>query len=146
MNKHELAAILNGRLIGNEITTSEAAIAKQAGLVVVFGYSDDNMELRGAIDDEMSCFDGGTAWVDRIGLLDRGQIDDGDDEAVAAYVGRKKNARQINALWCAESEEHPNLAWTYSTEIPHATFDVIEDGSVWCRGIVFAIEDLPAVA
>ena len=29
------------------------ALAKELGFVVVFGYSDDNAELRGAIDDEI---------------------------------------------------------------------------------------------
>lgn len=46
----EFADLLSGRDYMNEITRGEEEQAKAAGLVVVFGYSDDNMELRGAID------------------------------------------------------------------------------------------------
>ena len=38
----------------------EERLAKENGLVVVFGYSDDNIELRGAINNEAGCFDGGS--------------------------------------------------------------------------------------
>ena len=37
-------------------------------------------------------------------------------------------------------------AWTYMTDIPHATFDVMDDGELYCRGIVFALADLTATA
>ena len=43
---------LGTRQIGKEITKEEEAEAKAAGLVVVFGYSDDGTEFRGAIRDE----------------------------------------------------------------------------------------------
>jgi hypothetical protein len=35
-----------------------------------------------------------------------------------------------------------DTSWSYETDIPHATFDVLEDGEVYCRGIVFALADL----
>lgn len=53
--------MLNGREYGDEITREEEAMAKAHGLVVVFGYSDDNMEFCGAITDEVGCYDGGYA-------------------------------------------------------------------------------------
>ena len=40
-----------------------ADIAKENGLVVVFGASDDLCEIRGAEDDEIDCFDGGEATI-----------------------------------------------------------------------------------
>lgn len=138
MKKEELAAMLNGREYRNEITREEAAEAKAAGLVVVYGASDDLMEFEGAIRDELGCYDGGTAFVDKKGLLDRGQIDDGDDEAIADFVTRKKTARTIEALWAKE----PGYSWTYKTDIPHQTFEIVEDGEPYCRGIVFALADL----
>lgn len=48
MTKEQMAALLNGREYGDEITRAEHQIARASGLVVVFGYSDDNMEVRGA--------------------------------------------------------------------------------------------------
>lgn len=139
MTATELAAKLNGRTYGNEITREEEAEAEAAGLVVVYGASDDLMELEGAISDEFSCYDGGTALVDAKGLLPhRGEIDDGDDDALAGYFARKNAAKTIEALWCKEG----GYSWTYKTDIPHATFDVLDDGEPYCRGIVFALADL----
>ena len=51
ITKEQLAETLNGNEIGNEITKEQEQQAKENGLVVVFGYSDDNMELRGALYD-----------------------------------------------------------------------------------------------
>jgi hypothetical protein len=134
MTKEELAAQLNGRTIGQEITDDEAAAAKAAGLVVVFGASDDLMEFRGAIEDEAGAYDGGEAQVDAKGLLpDRGSID--DDDRLEDFFMRRKTAQKIEAHWC----KAPPFAWTFSTEIPHATFTIVEDGDPWCQGIVFEL-------
>ena len=59
MTLKEFAKMLDGREYLHEITKEEEALAKEFGFVVVFGYSDDNAELRGAIDDEIGCYDGG---------------------------------------------------------------------------------------
>lgn len=48
---------------GNELSAEEETIAKENGLVVVFGASDDLCEIRGAEDDEIGCFDGGEAAI-----------------------------------------------------------------------------------
>lgn len=47
MTAKELAEMLFGRKYGMEITSEEARATKDAGLVVVYGYSDDNVEFRG---------------------------------------------------------------------------------------------------
>ncbi len=138
MTKEELAAQLNGREYREELTKDETAAAKAAGLVVVFGASDDLMEFRGAIYDEFGCYDGGEVLVDAQGMLDRSQIDDDDDEAIADFVSRKKSARAIEAVWCVEGD----YSWAYKTEIPHSTFEVLDDCEPYCRGIVFALADL----
>lgn len=57
---------------------------------------------------------------------------------LAEYVQRQKSAKSIEALWCKED----GYSWTYKTEIPHATFEVVEDEEPYCRGIVFALADL----
>lgn len=142
LDAQAFAARITGRAYGEELTRDEIAHAKAAGLVVVYGASDDLMEFEGAIHDEVSCYGGGTALVDREGLLDRDQIDDSDDEAIADYVSRKSGARQIEALWAKED----GYSWTYQTDIPHATFEIVEDGEPYCRGIVFALADVGGAA
>lgn len=143
MTKKELAAWLNGREYGDEITKEEAAAAKEAGLVVVFGYSDDNVELRGAIYDEVGASDGTTLRICPEGILADWphKHDEGWSESEAADYFRRKalGFRDIEAVWNSEQGEP---AWTYRTDIPHATFDVMEDGELYCRGIVFSLSDL----
>lgn len=60
------------------------------------------------------------------------------EEEIMRYYQRKKNAKSIKALWCKEGD----YSWTYSTDIPHATFEVVDDGKPYCRGIVFALSDI----
>lgn len=53
MNREELSKILDGRQYRDEITKEEIEKANEAGLVVVYGASDDIMEVVGAMDDEL---------------------------------------------------------------------------------------------
>jgi hypothetical protein len=138
MNAKELAERLNGMHYPLRIPKELAAEAKVSGLVIVYGASDDLMEFEGAIYDEVGCYDGGTAYVDEEGLLPyRESI--ANDEELKDYFSRQPNAKPIEALWCQEGE----YSWTYKTDIPHATFEILEDGEPpYCRGIVFALADL----
>ena len=56
---YELANKLNGREYGYEIDKLIAEEAKKYGFVIVHGASDDLAEFRGAIDDEINCYNGG---------------------------------------------------------------------------------------
>lgn len=33
------------------------------------------------------------------------------------------------------------VPWAYTVEFPHSTFEIKEDGEVYCRGFVFALAD-----
>lgn len=145
MTPAEFAARLHGRTYGKEITKAEAADAKAAGLVVVYGYSDDNVELAGAIDDEIGACDGTTFAIGKDGqihkpwdVLIEGEL---DEEVFDAWFKRKAaGVHSIEARWCHKDAN--GFAWDFVTTIPHATFDITEDGEPFCRGIVFAIADL----
>jgi len=135
LTKEEFAANLNGREYGSEITKREERVAKADGLVVVFGYSDDNIELRGAFEDEIGAYDGGKV------LIVDGKVISSEHDCECAHCGFeaiKKRAFPIDALWCNEEP----YSWTFSTPIPHATFDVMEDGEKFCRGIVFSLAEM----
>jgi hypothetical protein len=140
MNAKGIASMLNGAQYPLRIPTDIVKGAKEAGLVIVYGASDDLMEFEGAISDEIGANDGTTAYVDSKGLLpDRDSIQ--DDEVLKDYFAREPHAKAIEALWCQEGE----YSFTYRTNIPHETFDVLEDGCPpYCRGIVFALADVPA--
>ncbi len=135
LSKELLALALNGREYPFDLTNEEQAQAKAAGLLVIFGASDDLMELRGIECDEIGA--PGVALIDAKGLLpNRDSID--DDAVLKDFFAREPLARKVEALWAAEDD----ISWTYRTDVPHATFDVMEDGIVYCRGIVIDVADL----
>ena len=135
--RDQFAASLSGREYPFDLTKGEQAQAKAAGLLVIFGASDDLMEFRGIENDEFGCFDGGTALIDAKGLLpERESIE--DDDELKDYFAREPLTKKVEALWAAE----PGYSWTYKTNVPHATFEVIEDGAPYCRGIVIDVVDL----
>lgn len=138
MNAQQLAALLNGREYRNEITDDEAKQAKADGLVVVFGASDDLMELRGAIYDEAGCYDGGSILIDTKGVTPSWESASESEESAKDYFERKAKARTIEALWAQEG----GYSWTYKTDIPHETFEIMKDDEPYCRGIVFSLSDL----
>lgn len=137
MTAKELAAALSGREYGMEIMPEEERDAKDAGLVVVYGYSDDNIEIRGAIDAEVGAYDGTTIYFNESGLLNVPDCDDIEGCECPYFAQAKKTAKTIDAVWC--KGEAP---WTFETDIPHETFTVIEDGEIFCVGIVFNMDSL----
>ena len=128
----EAAAMLDGGEYTKEGSVAIFAEMKGSGLVAVFGASDDNMEFRGAISDEVGCYGGGTAYLDRDGLLQN----DCEDEGCPYFAKIKESAATITALWDVDG-----IAWRYETKIQHVKFTINEDGTAWCEGIVFALSD-----
>lgn len=138
--KEQFAAMLNGRKERSEIDRDEETQAKAAGLLVVFGYSDDNIEFRGAFSDEAGCYDGGDIRITADGVLESWEyLDKLHKEHVRLWLRKDETAKTITAIWGRDG-----YSWFYATDIPHATFDIIssEDGSKYCRGIVLEIADL----
>lgn len=136
-----MANRLNGRQYRSETTRDDLQIAKEHGLVIVHGASDDLVELGGAIRDELGVYNGGSFFVTPRGILGNfDQLCDNKDEAgLEVYFREKAQSQEVFAVWCPEE---PKAAWAYETKIPHATFDVMEDGELYCRGIVFALADV----
>ena len=138
ITKKQLAETLNGNEIGNEITKEQEQQAKDAGLVVVFGYSDDNMEFRGALNDEFGCYGGGEVNFTKDGK----EIDEDDMEVLEKYNAVPK-LNLIEAIWDKEyGENDERCSFQYKTEIPHSTFRIMEGDDLYCVGIVFSITDL----
>jgi hypothetical protein len=141
MTKEEMAALLDGSEYPMEMDSHEEKAAKQARLLVVFGASDDLCELRGVIRDEVGCYGSGGFRVSRDGKLL--VTPDRDESEVLAKFGllgtlmdQHTAAISVEACWCAEKG---GPSWTYRTTEPHATFNVMEDGEVYCRGIVIQL-------
>ncbi len=126
MTKKELAEKLNGRQYGDSFE-DVLEDAKQSGLVMVTGASDDLMEFAGAFRDEGGCFDGGRVYFDANGVDQEGE----------------ERANWIDARWCnGMNRDGLPATWTYTTEIPCERFDVFEGDDLYCEGLVFSVEDL----
>lgn len=129
-----LAAMLDGRSYGSEITAEEQKLAEDSALVVVFGYSDDNVELRGAITDEVAAYNGATVYLDGAKVLEN----DCDDEQCPHFLRAQARAAKFKARWCSNASP---AAWSFDVPWPHAKFRVMEDGEPFCIGVVFALAE-----
>lgn len=124
----EFAQKLNGveyMEIPNELLT----YAKENGIVIVSGASDDLCELEGAVRDEFGCYDGGTGYLD-----EKGNVCD--------ELKSENTYKRITAIWCGEGDD--GFTWTYNTDIPHEDFEMFDDGEKYCRGFVFYLDSLKA--
>ena len=139
-SRDALAVLMTGRSYRDEMTMAEKKAASEAHLIVIFGASDDLVELRGWVDDELGAYDGTVFMIHANGVCPPWEdFDEKDDEEMCRqYFIDKAGARKVEALWCAE----PGYSWTYRTDVPHATFEIVEDGEPYCRGIVIDVGDL----
>ena len=112
MDIKDFAKMLDGRQYMDEMTEDEEKTASENGFVVVFGYSDDNCELRGAVRDEIGCYDGGIIKV-------------------------KGLPKPIDAVYCPPDKE---CSWFYETDMPHEEFNIFDGDELFCIGIVIDIK------
>lgn len=125
------AATFNGREYGSEIHPTGELALKAAGMVAVFGYSDDCTEFRGAIHDEV-----GTG---ELRITAKGKILEEDAfNALESLVSDGTIDKPVLGLIEADFADHH----TYATTIPHATFDITDGAALFCRGIVFRLADI----
>lgn len=129
----EIAGLLDGMEYGEELPKEVVLDAKRNGVVIVFGASDDLMEFQGAIEGEVDSYEEGAAYINKNGLL----VNKCDNEDCPYFRDKQLHARLVTAIWDMEG-----YSWIFETEIPHETFEIVENGEKYCRGIVFAMEDL----
>lgn len=125
----EAAAALDGNEYGFEGSRELFARMKAAGLVAVFGASDDLMEFRGAVYDEIGAYDGGTAYFTENGRL---------SEETSNFDALKMKSMPVKAIWCPEGLD---VSWMMTTNLPHARFKIMEGGDLYCSGLVFDLKD-----
>lgn len=138
MDMQAAAARIHGCEYGQEGDPQFWAELKAAGLVAVYGASDDLTEFRGAIYDEAGAGEHTQHRLTQRGFL-QSDCPEGDDCPYFKQAMQLVPAN-ITARWCP-----PGFAgsWLIETTLPHATFDVMEDGELYCRGVVLRLADLP---
>ena len=144
MTKEQFAEMLNGREYREEITLKECKAAEENGLVVIFGASDDLVEFRGVIYDEIGAWDGCEFAIATPGTEIKCTEEDKYYRAKKLEVVEFESGKQIDenkfeALW---SPDELDCSWLIKTTVTHASFDILEDGELYCRGVVIDIKDL----
>lgn len=130
-NSKALAKALNNRDLEDGFYRFEIKCATKSHLVIVTGYSDDLIELDGAINQEGDCFCGRNFHLEK-----------SNKEWI---LKNEKRLNNISAIWYDQKKTTDNLEiipWSYKTDIPHESFYVTYRGDPWCEGFVFSVEDL----
>ena len=130
-NKKAFATALKNRDLEDGFYEFELKCAKKSNLVIVAGYSDDQLILHGAIKQEGDCFMGGDFHLEKQ-----------NDEWI---LKEGKGLNNISSVWCDSNkitEELERIPWTYKTDIPHESFFMTFRGDLFCEGFVFSIQDL----
>lgn len=123
MNISEIAKLLNGRQYRDEVTPEIAQSAKDNGIVIAFGASDDLLEFRGAVYDEVGSWDGTTVYISAKGNIKE-----------KPKAGRLK----VESIWAPKNEEGKVYAsWLIKVDAEHETFEIFDEDGLYCIGAVF---------
>lgn len=125
----DFAKLIDGRQYDyNMYTPEEIQLAKDNGIVIVYGMSDDLVEMEGAICDEGDCWQGGLIHVKAI--AGGGIVHNCERSNVFSFLAKR----------CKDKDENGNIIpWTYDVPIEHETFMVYDEGRPYCRGFVFSV-------
>lgn len=125
---------LNGRQYRNECSSDLHRRMHKAGIVAVFGGSDDLIYFAGAANDELGARNGSEFFFTTEGLLGNDC-----DRDCPHYERAKRAAVPVRAIW-----NDNGFSWRYDTAIPHLKFVIMEDDDTYCQGIVFYLKDVPS--
>lgn len=146
MNTKEWAEKLNNCEYGDELSDEDKELLEKDGIVAVFGYSDDLMELEGAIYDEYEAYDEKTYYWFGKSFVSNDRIneflDEVDDEFYAFKPILEPLFRNNKEQSWIRTKHGKDCQFEYKTNIPCEWFNVMEDGELYCKGFVFNKNDL----
>lgn len=143
----EFARRLDRRQYRAELLPAEEAAAKSSCLLVAFGASDDLLELRGFVDDEIGAYNGGSCCVSARGLCPMWRNGERKTlEEAREYFSRVHRVDQpmirVQATW-NDGEDGP--CWEITTDARRSSPFMILDGTdEYCRGLVIDCSELSA--
>lgn len=125
---------LDGREYGDEIKDIECEHAADANLLVVFGYSDDSVEFRGAFADGA----GASSRERKTYFTRKGLLQPHDQrDCECPFCGY---AAAVAAAMSVTSSRDKN-GWHFATDLSHAKFRVMKDGEQFCEGLVIQLPE-----
>lgn len=143
MTREELAMRLNGRQYLKETANGVDEMARGSNLLVIYGYSDDLIEIVGGIANELDMYNGGSFRLAPDGGL-AVEVEHCDEEVLEKYglleAAKERFAKAIK-IRCAWDEN--GYSWFIEpVGIPFAPFDIMEGDEKYCRGIVIDMRDV----
>lgn len=142
----ELLRRIHGRQYRNEMLPEDEEFAKKHGLVVIFGASDDLVELRGAVTDEIGAYGGTEFDIDFMGVQPEWPEGDSKTKSDAWEYFKRQQFPSTRVL--AEWLDGDSLSWSFSViqgshveVIGH--FVIYEDDEQYCRGIIIELPPGP---
>ncbi len=140
MTKEELAAKLNGREYREEFSAVEEREACESGLLIVYGASDDLLEFAGVIRDEVGAWNGAEVKISPDKKIwDEDFIEEHENDVFFLEWQKNNKLITVGAKWCPPGFEGSFLI---TTDAPAASFDIMEDGGLYCRGIVIDMNEV----
>ncbi|WP_067097845.1 hypothetical protein [Marinomonas atlantica] len=136
MNIIELTNKLNGTQYPLRISSEMRESLKKSNLLIIYGASDDLIEFDGAFRDEVGVHDGGHVLIHREGILGNRDELDTDDELMQ-WLDHKAASKEVEAVWC-----NGEFSWSYKTQIPHTTFEILDGEEKYCLGMVISTLDI----
>ena len=132
----EISKILDGMDRTDDVPKDIEKLAKENNIIIIFGYSDDLIEVRGKIYDEFDIFDGDKLLFTSQGILSN-ECYNKDCENFK-LLKTLLNPQEVKAIW-----RNSSPYWSYQTDIPHKTFRMLDsDDEIYCIGIVFSLSDI----
>lgn len=141
----DLAKRMDGRQYPGAVKLEDTKFAKDHNLLIVHGYSDDIVQYDGAFCDE------GYGPVEY--FTAKGRVSDPECDCDAArreHVAAKAKAASFDVCQGGFDVEKDgktySVFWNYKAHaFPYAQFDVMEDDSIYCIGMVIDLDAIPGL-
>lgn len=144
INRKQFAKLLDKRQYRNEMTMQEEKLAKENGLLVIFGASDDLLEFRGLISEEIPAYEGCSAFIIKNKI---GELSVIEENKFKKYTTNKEVEIKIpNIRIIADfNPTFIDTSWLISSEIENSSFDIFDGNDLFCRAIVIDKETIEKV-
>lgn len=149
MTTQQLAELLNNRQYSNEIDTEEIQLAKDHNYLVVFGHSDDCVELRGILYEEYTVDT--TILIGKKGERMFVETDTSDLEGFDDFDGVYKHFKELGCIQVSDCSVEPTNyitseygmnGWEFTTDLPHSTFQIYDEDDLHGNGLVIDLTEL----
>lgn len=146
-NIYDLAKLINNNDYGCELNNiyniDVEALCRKNKWIILFPYSDDCLEVRGYIDDEISAFNGGKYKILKKGDFYQDEYEENTyHKANVNQIIEAENDATIYMEWCPKNK---NYTWDISCDYTNSVyFNIIgeEDNEIWAKCCIIDVSNI----